>query len=117
MAQVWPITLPEYFDSRGYSESPKSQVIKSSVDVGPAKLRRRYTTDTKDIKGQMRLSQDQLDDLEVFYFDVLSGGVLTFDLVNPLNGVSRELRFKEQYQADYEGGVYYMVKFDLEIMP
>lgn len=117
MAQTWPLTLPTYFLAKGYSENPKSQLIKSDIDVGPAKLRRRFTTDALFINGQMRMSQSQLDDLETFYLTTLLGGTLTFDLVNPINSVSRELRFINPYIASHIGGVYYDVSFQLEVMP
>ena len=113
MAQTWPITLPEYFMGQSYSENPRDSVIRTQNDIGPVSLRNRYTTTILEIRGQMRMTQTQVDTLQTFYADTLNA-VLTFNLTNPITAEVRELRFMSPPQFSHIGGEYYDVSLNLE---
>ena len=44
---VWPAGLPQVALAEGYEERADSVLVRSSVDVGPAKVRPRYTSEVK----------------------------------------------------------------------
>ena len=114
---IWPSDLPRYFLSRGYSETPITQSLRSEVDIGLAQVRRRYSIDLKEVNGNMRMSQEQLNSFETWYINILEGGTQTFLMLNVLSLETRLLRFKNPYNISHEGGVYYQVSLQLEIMP
>lgn len=114
---VWPVTLPEYFFAHNYSETPRSQVLRSEVDIGLAQVRRRYTKEIYDIEGSMRMSQDQLTIFDEWFDDILLGGTQTFLMINALSLETRTMRFKKPPTYNHEGGVYYQVSLSLEVLP
>lgn len=113
---IWPETIPNYFFARNYSQTPREQFIRSNVDIGLAQIRRRYTEPILDIQGSMRLSQTQLDELCSWYDTILEGGTKTFNMTNPLNDQVRTCRFKKSFTANHEGGEYYQVSMQMEIV-
>lgn len=114
---VWPSTLPEYFFAHRYTETPRSQSIRSEVDVGLAQVRRRYTKEIYDINGSMRMSQDQLTIFDEWFDDILLGGTQTFIMTNALSLEDRTMRFMKPPSYSHEGGVYYQVSLSLEVLP
>jgi hypothetical protein len=63
----------------GYDEQPPDERIRTPMDVGPAKLRRRASAGVQPIKGTIRCSSTQRTTCDDFYRTTLSGGVLQFD--------------------------------------
>jgi len=113
MAATWPVTLPEFFLGQAYSESPRNTVIRTENDIGLPSMRNRYTTTITDISGKMRMSQDQIAIFNTFY-NVTLNKVLTFDLLNPIDSVVREMRFVSPPVITHVGGITYDVTLNLE---
>lgn len=78
MSEVWPATLPQYFNADGYSENLGDGRLDTPTDHGPGKSRRKYTTTWRPISGAISCTDDQVDALEDFYLDTLNGGTLDF---------------------------------------
>ena len=113
---VWPTTLPTELLQRGYQQGCADVSLRSSVDTGPAKIRRRYTAGVQQVKGVLKLSEAQLGYIRTFYDTTLVGGTLRFTWKDPVTMVSKELRFISPVTWSMTGG-WYDVNLDLELLP
>lgn len=113
----WPSSLPQYVFEQGYSEKLNDQVVESSVDSGPPKVRRRYTKQIRTFAMTIRLSPTQKQTFEGFWQDTLLGGSLPFDWVHPLTRDAMSFRFRiPAPQMTSVGGTDTLVSFTLESM-
>lgn len=113
---IWPVDLPQDLLQRGYNQSSPDTILKSSVDVGPAKLRRRTTTAVEPVSGSLLLTEAQLGSIRTFYVNTLSGGSLRFTWKDPVTLVSKELRFTDAPKWAMQSG-WYAVQLSMEILP
>ena len=94
MANVtWPVGLPQLVAVDGYGESPPDTVLRTKMDVGPAKIRRRSTAGIRPLSVQLDLDATQVAALDAFYLGTLQGGALAFDWVHPRTQEIVSLRF------------------------
>jgi hypothetical protein len=105
MASVsWPAGLPATLLLEGLQAVPQSNVIRTAMDAGPQKARRRYTAVPKAFTGKLRLDPDQRVILENFYRHTLADGVLRFNFTDPQTMEVREFRFTGDYtEASLDG--------------
>jgi hypothetical protein len=113
----WPASLPELPLSGKYTEMPPNLVIRTGMDVGPAKVRRRFTAGVRDIKVAFFLTADQVEILDDFFLVDLLGGSLSFTWVNPRTNSTASLRFKKPPNYSHFANIWYDVDFELEILP
>ena len=110
MAQ-WPAEL--VITREGYMETPPNRIIRSDMDVGPAKIRRRSSSAVRPVTLKLFLTDDQLDVLDQFYED---NDALAFDFVIPRNGETVRARFTDA--PPYEvNELNWNVVVQLEILP
>ena len=102
----WPDTLPADFLADGLSIQPQSNVIRTTMDAGPKKTRRRYTARTVKFSSKQRFDGNELDIFEQFYHTILADGVLRFNYADPLTNQLAEFRFTEDYTAVEIGGLW-----------
>lgn len=81
---VYPAELP-CFEEDSLSVTPKPCVIQTSMDVGPAKRRRRDTVTEFAVKGSKKMTKEQFSIFETFFFVSLGAGVKSFDWHHPLD--------------------------------
>lgn len=108
---TWPATVP--ITRENFSESPPRRTIRSDMDVGPAKVRRRSTAAVRPVKLSLFLNDSQLDDLEEFYLD---NDALSFDFVHPRTSNPVKARFTSEPEYSLVETMY-RVSVDLEILP
>ena len=96
----WPDSLPQVLILDGLNAKKQNSVVRTEMDAGPAKQRRRYTVSQKDFKGSIVVTENQRQTLEDFYDSVLGGGVLRFVMKDPQTLLPGEFRFKEHYDED-----------------
>ncbi|NUN53024.1 MAG: hypothetical protein HUU06_09615 [Planctomycetaceae bacterium] len=77
----------------GAEVAPQDARVRTSMDVGPPQMRRRYTAAVQGIRGTLVLTDAQREDLEAFYRDDLDEGVLPFDWDDPRDGSTQSFRF------------------------
>lgn len=112
----WPSTLPVELLMRGYSQSSPDLLVKSSVDAGPAKVRRRFTAGVQPVTGNLLLTRTELGYLRTFYDTTLLGGSLRFTWLEPITRTSKEFRFTSPIKWNSNDG-YYDVNLELEMLP
>jgi hypothetical protein len=89
-------------------------VIRSQVDVGPAKVRRRYTKPITSVRASMNCSIVQVRTLISFFTTTCAGGVDRFTFTSPVTGQSEEYRFVEPPRFSPIGGLMWRADLSLE---
>lgn len=118
-AFIWPSTLPQK-PKTDYSETNGVIILRTAMDAGPAKMRRRgKRTDTMQVSYD--LSTAQVAILDTFVKDSLMG-TIRFGFPHPRLGTVVEVRIVPQqdgalYSLGYILPERYSVTLQLEILP
>ncbi len=113
---VWPTTLPEELLQRGYNQACPDVSLRTSMEVGPAKVRRRSTAQPYPVKGVVKVDESQLGTLREFYDDDLLGGTLRFSWKEPITLAAKEFRFTAPPNWSMTGG-WFDVRLEFEVLP
>ena len=115
---VWPTSLPQRPLAQGYSERAAATVIRTAMEAGPPKVRRRYTAGIRRFELQLRLTPSEADTLDAFYDDTMMGGSLPFDWQHPRTGAAVAYRFVEPpAYTPAAGGQLWTASLRLEVLP
>lgn len=115
---TWPATLPQVLQVTGFEEKLGATSIRTQMDAGPAKQRRRFTAAPRAITGSITVDSDGWDDFREFYEDTLEGGALSFDWVEPgTESTPATFRFTAPPSRTAFGGDVWIVSMQLEILP
>lgn len=117
MSLEWPSALPKA-EARGYTESPPDSRIFSEMDMGPPKVRRRFTAQIRPYEITIQMTKTELETFDAFFTVTTQGGSLPFDFPNPRGAGTIQARFGRtppQYSS-FNGG-YCVVSFALEKLP
>lgn len=102
----WPKELPQVMRLEGLSGKRRQAVVRTEMDAGPQKTRRRYTVAQKDFSGSVVVTEAQRQILEAWYDKVLGGGTLRFVMTDPQTLEPAEFRFLEDYSEDATDGLW-----------
>jgi len=114
MAETWPPALPQCLQDDGFSQSAQPNTIRTKIEAGIDKLRRRYTSPIVSVKGNMIMSFAQYSELESFYNVTLQGGIQRFNFNDPATGTPYEYRFVSPPTYVGFGPIHYAVSLDWE---
>ena len=103
---VWPNFLPQVMRLEGLTAKKKSNVVRTQMDAGPQKSRRRYTVITKEFTGSIILNETQRQLMEDWYDNVLKNGSLRFSMKDPQTLEYAEFRFVEDYDEESVEGLW-----------
>jgi len=81
---VWPASLPQRLLIKSYSESPADVLLRTSMDFGPAKVRRRGTAGPRPVSGSIIVTAAELATFKTFFNTTLLGGSLRFRWRDPI---------------------------------
>jgi len=116
---VWPSTCATLRNS--IRERLPDNVLRSPMEVGPAKVRRRTTSGVRELTAEVQpLTSAERSTFESFFVTELRYGSLPFTWVHPLTGATLLCRFKEppQYQEVWaKMGSLTQVSISVEILP
>ena len=117
----WPSSLPQdvYVPDDGPTYNQQSNVLRTDMTTGPAKMRRRFTAVPADVTVQIMLSEEEIATLESFVKETL-GETGQFNWKKFHTGTAAVYRFKEGWKSvklKYSGGDLWTVSMDLELMP
>lgn len=96
-----------------FVESPPERTIRSNMDVGPAKVRRRTIAAVTPVSFSMYLTTDEWTTLYNFY---LANDALVFNFVHPRTNQTVRARFAEVPTGSFNETLW-NVDVKLEIMP
>lgn len=115
--QVWPVSLPQRPLIRKLQEVAPELRLRTNMDAGPAKMRRRFQAGVRPFVVSMVLTGAQVETLDAFFGTTLQGGTLRFDFTHPRTGVTGEFRFVEPPQYSGVSPGTYEASMQLELMP
>ncbi len=119
---VWPAGLPQAPQLRELRESLPRLVVRSGMDVGPDKVRRRLTAGVRLVSIELKLTRTQCALLDEFFVETCLGGAEPFDWKNHRTGADATYRFLEPpvlipLAPRQSGTEYWVARFELEMLP
>lgn len=117
MTLVWPVELPQDVLVEGYDEKFSLQTIRTQVDAGPAKVRRRTSAGVRLLSCSLDLTRAQVDLLDQFYHATLQGGALSFEWKHPRTQAMSLMRLVDPPAMKPLSGMLWIAKLSLEILP
>ncbi len=117
MPVIWPPMLPAAPLVEGFQETAPTITLRSAIDAGPPKVRRRFTAGISQISCRYTVTRDLMNILDNFYFNGVAGGAIPFEWEHPRRREIVMVRFREapQYTA-YSGDIWTAV-VALEVLP
>lgn len=113
----WPPTLPSSPLADGLRETLPATALRTEMDQGPAKLRRRTTAGAATLSVNYLVSRAQVDGLQEFFNETLAGGTLPFDFTHPVSGASVSCRFRQPPAYAAVNAQYFRAALELEVLP
>lgn len=83
---VWPPGLPQEIPQEGYRGTSADNVIRTAMDVGPPKTRRRSSARNRTFTVSFRFDQAEVTLFREFWRTTLEGGVLRFEFPDSEGG-------------------------------
>lgn len=114
---VWPQSLPQVLLLDGYQEEPPNLVMRTEMDAGPAKVRRRFTAGERPIIGALHLTKAQVQTLDDFYLITLQGGSVKFDWSHPRTGAAATFRLRKIFPYEPAAPNEWRARIELEQVP
>jgi hypothetical protein len=116
---TWPASLPQS-PQKGFVETGGVLVIRSPMDAGPAKQRRRGSR-PQTMQLTFIMSTQQVSTLEVFVKDTIRG-TSRFGFTHPRTKTIAEVRIIPQnggelYTITYLAPEYWTISLQLEVLP
>ena len=113
---VWPVSLPSPLLD-GFREVMPDNLVRSEVDQGIAKTRKRSSAAPAQINVNYLLTKSQVATLESFYKETTAFGLLRFDYTHPRTAVVLNCRLKQPPAISAQNGSYFRVSLELEVLP
>lgn len=112
---TWPESLQQLLNEAGFAQSFGETVIRTDMDIGPAKTRRRFTRGIDTFTSTIDLERDLYQTFRDFYDTTLNGGTLYFEFEHPITGDLEEFRFTAPPTISPLGGRYFRINMSWEI--
>lgn len=115
---TWPSGLPDAPRPGGFREVVPRSSVRTQMDVGPAKLRRRSTGNVRFFQCIFELTLAQVATLDTFFITTLTGGSEAYNFDHPRTGATAEYRFLEPPSySNPEGGDLWIAVCNIELLP
>ena len=117
MAVQWPTTLQQLMNEANFGNEFGDTVLRSDMEVGPPKTRRRNTRGYDNFTTSIELTVTQYNTFKTFYNTSLNGGVLAFEIEHPITRVLSEFKFAANPTVRSLGGGIFRVNMAWEEVP
>ncbi len=114
---VWPASLPQTPLLRGFSQGLEDNLLRTEMDAGKDKVRRRFTAGIKPVRASTILTTTQKDTLITFYETTINDGADEWDWTDHLNGGTVQYRFLSPPDIRRLSGTKWEAAMQLEIVP
>lgn len=112
---TWPAAFCPLAGS--LQESPPNNTIRTSMDRGPDKVRRRTTANIRPLAFRVLLTKAQVETLDAFFLDDTFSGADSFTFVHPRTGDTVDARFVSPPSYTHKSAGFYEASISLEILP
>lgn len=99
----WPESLPQQFESNGFSDEFADNRYATQPDLGPALVRSRFSSMPRKVRGSMKMTKEQLKTFRKFWKTDTLDGKLPFLFPDPIFG--NYGRRNWIYNSSYSGAV------------
>lgn len=118
MAELWPASLPQVPVGEGVSYTSWENSIRTQMEAGTNKLRRRFTAVGDDVMLALICTREQADALQVFYADTLKTVLpFTWRHFGKTGWPQTDYRFKSPPKFMPAGGIMWRAELELERLP
>lgn len=113
---TWPTTLP-LPTIQGYGVQPGDAVLRTDMEAGLARQRRRFTSSPSTINVQFLMTRNQFAVFEAWYkFEAKEGAeFFDIDLLGGIGLTTHTARFTRQFDAKLRNGTLWDISSELEI--
>jgi hypothetical protein len=111
---VWPVTLPQKFQQDGFVDTEPNTFVKTEMDAGPPKIRRRFTATHRPVSGSMIMTSTQKAALRTFY---QTYGAMPFTFPDPDSAGTVEMIFMAPPEYVPYAAEDWNVKLQMAVMP
>lgn len=117
---LWPLTLPKHPLSAGYAETPGTNILRTPMDAGPAKIRLRGRRPDSVVVTYV-VSSAQITTFETFVSDTIRG-TARFGWTHPRKLSTVEARIVPDsdgslYKLSPAGGDWWHLSLTVEVLP
>ena len=113
---AWPGILPSSA-LLGHRESAPDIVVRTAMDAGPAKVRRKFTAGVRRLEVSLVLGDAQVQALDDFFLITLAGGAVRFDHKHPRTGAVVKFRFVGPPEYELITPSKWRATLKLEVLP
>lgn len=113
----WPVGLQQRLNSESFEMKYGSTSVRSDMDIGPAKVRSRFTDAVDTYTCSILLDFAEKETLDTFFRTTLNNGVLPFLFNDPFTEVEASFRFVEAPSIRALGGRTFQVSMSWEKLP
>ena len=114
---TWPMTLPPAPLLEGFVERTSETVIRTDMDQGPAKTRRRTTAGTREFQMTFIMTKNEIATFDDFFLNDINGGASSFDFIHPRTGETLNLRLKNPPEYQAQNTNYFRISLEAEALP
>lgn len=116
MTVIFPEKLP-YPTTEGYAIKPGEAIVRTDMEAGPARQRRRYEQTPSKISVRWVMNREQFSLFEAWYKYHAKEGAEWFyiTLLGGLGLLEQEARFTQQFEAKLLNGYLWEITSELEI--
>lgn len=115
MLKPWPLTVTQC--PRTWNEQYAENRLRTSVDVGPPKMRRRYTNDLLQVQIGWNFKTELYQELTDFYRVTLRSGTDHFNFPHPVTGNQHKFQFIAPPQIEMIQGKAFGIVCEWEEIP
>lgn len=113
----WPDTLPQSPLADGWEETLPDNVLRTQMEQGPPKLRRRGTAAAGTMRLQFLLDAAGCAALDTFYEETLAHGVRPFLFPHPRRGAVVACRMTQPPEYAALNGGFFRARLTMEVLP
>ena len=114
---TWPASLPQSPLVSGFSETPPETSLRTEMEQGPAKVRRRTTAGVRQMQMSFNMTKTQVAALDTFFTSTVNSGATAFDFTHPRTTSTVSVRFVSPPSYTPLNGEYFNVNLELEQLP
>ena len=113
----WPSNLPQKFSGDGtYQELPADIVLRTAMDAGITKTRRRMTIGEDRVSGTILLNEEQAFAFSLFFKGACASGANPFTGSLGRLGVIQTFLFEEVPTLQHIGGTMWQLNMKLKVL-
>lgn len=114
---TWPVSLQQKLNTSGFEYQVGDTLVRSEMDVGPAKVRSRFTDAVDVYSCSVLLTYAEVQTFNTFYKTTLGNGSLPFYFDDPFTATQATFRFAGSPRIRPLGGLTYELNMTWEKLP